>query len=106
MAIVAIAIVGQLVGWSFRGRILTRRHRKLRLATGFVLLAILALIAWGLPENLFHLFAYWAACALLILSLVVLALLDVRETLVSYAERYVELTHSLLEEEKRNRQSQ
>lgn len=109
LALVGLWIVVQLVTWNHSRKILTRRHKRIRLATSIVLILLLGVVLLGssgdFSYNLAALVFIWGACTVLLMALVVLALYDLRETMVSYAQNYMELSHKLVEEEKRNHET-
>lgn len=106
MVLVGLWIVMQLVTWNYPRKILTRRHKRIRLTTSIVLLLLLGVVVLGgsgdFSYNLGALVFIWGACTVLLLVLAVLALYDIRETMISYAQNYIELSKKLVEEEKRN----
>jgi len=106
MALVAAALAYEVFLWRSARRFLTRRHKLVRLAAGIILIGILGMIYWGgltdFSINPLELLAYWGACTVLILLLVVLAILDIRESLIAYVTGYTAIARGMLEEKKRN----
>ena len=85
-------------------RTLTRGHKAIRIASA-VLIGIIILMILG-PGRLVRLdnplmaLAYWALCFGLVLFLIVLALLDLRQVLISYGEERKKVLRNLAEREK------
>lgn len=109
LVVSVIALIVEIAKWRTSRRILTRKHRIIRLCAGMMLIALLCMIILGgrvdLSFNPLSLILYWGICMILIILLIMAALFDIRETIVAYAMQHVELTRSVLEEEKRNRQT-
>ena len=89
MVIAVLAL--EVRAWRAGTRVVTRRQRALRVASAVLLVAIMAMIlvgdrwlreSYGLPAAI----AYWVFCFGLALSLVVLALLDLKEVGLGYGE--------------------
>lgn len=85
-------------------RVLTRRHKAIRIASGVLAAVIIFMILAGsrfarMDNPLFSL-SYWALCVGLVLILIALALLDLRYILMSYCEERKEVLRHLAEEEK------
>jgi len=106
-----LALVVQMVRWKSPRCRMSRRHRTIRVLEGIILVGLLGMVVaggwlnlsgpWATWNDFFLLLLYWLGCLVLVMFLVVLALLDVREAIISYAKDYAQITRGLLEEEQR-----
>lgn len=105
IGVVAILVAVEAVGWSRGTRQVTKRQKAYRLAAAAMLEAVLLMIAFNRniaarDDPLLEI-AYWGAAMVLSFTLVALALLDLRETLVTYRQRRREMFGRLLDKERR-----
>jgi len=91
--VVALAGLGQILAYRREGSVITAMQLGLRLAMGLLLLAVLVLAVWGLPQLALpsaeltheqqlsavrHLAAFWTLVIGLVVVIVALALADLR----------------------------
>jgi hypothetical protein len=105
ITVVAILLAIEAIAWS-RGRSQVTRNQKFyRTAAAGMLEAVLVMIAFrqsiaARGDPILEI-AYWGAALVLSFALVAIALLDIRETLITYRERRKEMFRGLLGEERR-----
>ena len=92
-------LVLEYTQWRAGRRIYPLRHWLLRLLGGLLLLIILGMIFMGVVimdfQNPFHFSLYWSVCLLLVFSLLVLGLVDLRQIAWYQLQKERELTEEI-----------
>ncbi|MDH7482233.1 MAG: hypothetical protein QHH26_09725 [Armatimonadota bacterium] len=98
-SIIILLLAYEMSRWPVRGRLLTRRQKIARVASGIVALAILSLMVLGGQAseagNSISALMYWMICLALAFGLVALALLDLRDIGIGYGEQRKRIIHDL-----------
>ncbi|HOK55256.1 MAG TPA: hypothetical protein PLU88_12655 [Armatimonadota bacterium] len=105
IVIVALLVILEIRGWLNGTRQMSKAQKVYRLSAGLVLETILVMILLGrtILAGLSPVtqITYWTAAMALTFMLIVIALLDVRATLLYYTERRRESFRDLISEERR-----
>lgn len=91
IVLVVAGLIVEVRGWISGARSVNRRQKTLRLSSGALMIAILAMILLGDQSiRAYHplaAVAYWTLCFTFAAGLVVLALLDLKKVALKYGEQ-------------------
>jgi len=101
--IVLVSLVVQIRAWRAGTRVLSKRHKGLRVSSACIMIVVMSMVLVGdrwLANIPLAVMAYWVLCFGLAVALVIVALLDLKEVGLSFGEERKRIVREIAERRK------